>query len=120
MIVLLALIIVCISVKLAKRKSNSLIESISQSSTNNSPYNGDLVENLILGVMCSIGASGPILLFMGNHVDIVQHQTIKAFMMMLSSFFHIFFSMTILPGIAFASNPRIRKLISSEIRNLLL
>ncbi len=107
---MLSLIIVSVSIKLAKRKNRSVIENQGPGFRNNqSKYNGDVAENIILGIICMFGLLSAILRELSIYFDMLEIEEVRAWSGMLSRYLHVFFAMTILPGLAVWSNAKIRK-----------
>ncbi len=120
MVVFISMILVTISIKVAKRQSHHLIENQDQAITRNnqSAYNGDVIENIILVIICAFGILSAVLQTLGTYVDTFENTIIKTISIFFSAYFHVIFSMTVLPVISVGANPKIKKFIIEEAREL--
>ncbi len=124
MIVLVTMIIVTISIKLAKKKSHEIIDNHRATGAvrkNQAAYNGDLAESIVLVIICAFSILLAIMFSLPSlHINASDDNiALKTAATLFNTNFFVIFSMTILPGISIISNPKSRKFVVDEIKDLM-
>ncbi len=123
MIVFVALIIVTVSIKWAKRKSHDIIENRNTAwvRSNQSAYNGDLAENLVMVIACTIGILLAIfLIWPPADPKTIDGSVLETAVLLFNANIIVIFSMIVLPGLSIGSNPKVRKFIIDEIKDIVM